>query len=862
MAHLGEREELDLRRQLKQGASPRDELNIQRQLKETTAVSPTVVVPEPTTQDTSLVSFGVASGRGAMQLGRQVKAKMDAAVQQRQTQLTNILGENNFVAGEGLDDFLLRADLSRSNEFSEKRKKFLKKHGAGQLIAQSLGGGEFTTLFRRTKDEPFREVTPMKSSPIPNAGDLGTIAGVAVSEPVIAGGVGFLLGGPVLGAFATAGGVLAQSQIEEIRGFEDTPQGEVRIQAAVEGALTFGVDKGFGLGRRALGALGSGNLGGIFAQRPNAQRVVQAAEEERLFPVMAGQTARSPLVRGAFQQTAGTSPIPKEKAALQRLSLRGRFQEEASEEVLQALTDVELTQLVIASSEELDRIVVPYAVSTSKDAGGKALDRGFGNFKKVSREWVDRRYNGALAITDDVAYDLNRAQDLGKEIDAGVLSKTRKKAASELTHAEEFARALGETPEEILKGRQVSQKPTGELKAVIDDLLAIDPVISKFKVGGKEFDAFTQIKSIRTRLFDLKHSEDPFVRREANRLWGEFTQVMDNPISGDPNFVRAYRAASNSNTFREGILSLRFVRTIASRDIKDLGGASSVAESLIQPGNFDSLQLVKRLMPERDFRVLQNRFKSKLLNNPGTIQRELRKYRNEPHMLRLLISKDEIAAFEEFGFKMANLEKGPLQTIFQSDLDLGERAIKFANTATRKQMTDIVAQSGGPNSEFARSIKSGIYRHILDAATVIDDEGVTTLSPSLVMSQIKKLRPKMAGLFSAEDWRRLENFEVYAAVTSQTTDVGGQMQAGGVRGGITRFLSPLAQLRAVHTITSNSIVARILSSPTTYRMIQSAPRGRIGAGRVRSITAAAVIAMQQAQAGSLTPDELKQAVNQ
>ncbi len=849
MSHLSEREELDLRRQLKGGVVAREELDIRRRLKESEAIAQTgAEAPTASPNVTPISSFGVTSGRGAMQLGRETVERMEAAVQQRQNQLTDILGEDNFLAGEGLNDFLLRADLARSDKFSEKRKKFLQKHPQGQFIAQPLGNEELTILFREDRGKPFREVSPLKSSPIPNVGDLGTIAGIGISEPVVSAGIGFALGGPVIGAFAAGAGVLNQSQIEKMRGFEDTPRGEVRTQAVVEGVSVLAGDAALRLGRRAVTAAGAGNVSSLFTQRTGARRAATAAHEEGLPAIMTGQTAKSPLVRGAFQQTAGTSPIAREGAAVQRIALRGRLQEQVSEESLQALTNGQLGQLIIASSEELDRIVVPYALATSKGAGVNALDRSFNNFVKTSDEWVGRRYEQALSLTDDVAYTLGRAQNLAKEINTGVLARARTRTAAELTELQ------GRFPKQT---QRVSRKPTGELKSVIDDLLAINPVVSKFKARGKEFDAFTQIRTVRSRLFDLKQSSDPFVRDTANKLWVSVTEAMDNPISGDPKFVNAYRAASNADHFREGILSLDFVRKIVRGDIKELGGAASVVNTLIQPGSFNSLQLVKRLMPEQDFRVLQDYFKSQLKRDPGKIQAEFRKYRNDPRTLQLLMSKDEIAAFEEYGFKMANLEKGPLQNIFQSDLDLGERALEFANTATRKQMADIVTKSGGPNSEFARSIKSGIYQRILDTATVIDDEGVTTLSPSIVTAEIKKLRPKLGGLFSPEDWRRLENFEVFSAVTSQTTDVGGQMQAGSVRAAMTNFLNPLTVVGGIHTMVSNRITGRILSSPVSYRVLQSAPGKGWQARRVRAVTAAAVVAMQQAQAGGTSPDSLK-----
>ena len=84
---------------------------------------------------------------------------------------------------------------------------------------------------------------------------------------------------------------------------------------------------------------------------------------------------------------------------------------------------------------------------------------------------------------------------------------------------------------------------------MVDTILAMPDIIGKFERGDKVFTAFEQVKTVRSRLYDLKSSDDPGVRKIATDLWVKLTETMDHPISSNQEFLRLAKRAANANTF-------------------------------------------------------------------------------------------------------------------------------------------------------------------------------------------------------------------------------------------------------------------------------------------------------------------------
>ena len=171
-----------------------------------------------------------------------------------------------------------QADLARSLSLEDKQRKWRELYyPEGDLISVNTSDGQ-VLLGRKNKNEPFREI-----------GFGETILGSVVSEPVILGGIGSIAG-PHGTALATAAGVLAQSGIEQLRGY-DTDQPD-SIDALIEGGIAGGVDIIFrGFGRLIRGR--SRTPGQAKALRD----AIAANAELGLEPIAVGQIS-GPFLRG------------------------------------------------------------------------------------------------------------------------------------------------------------------------------------------------------------------------------------------------------------------------------------------------------------------------------------------------------------------------------------------------------------------------------------------------------------------------------------------------------------------------------------------------------------------------------------
>ena len=89
-----------------------------------------------------------------------------------------------------IDDLNLRWDFSRSDEFSEKNKKFKKVYPKGTLtkvpLSKLIHDGEEILVFKRTQNDMFQFVDPKGSKGMELLGDVAQITGSVVSEGVAA----------------------------------------------------------------------------------------------------------------------------------------------------------------------------------------------------------------------------------------------------------------------------------------------------------------------------------------------------------------------------------------------------------------------------------------------------------------------------------------------------------------------------------------------------------------------------------------------------------------------------------------------------------------------------------------------------
>lgn len=771
----------------------------------------------PKPPERSVASFGVASPSGTLALGQEAVVAQERLRQTRNSEINAVLGdafdpETTFIGG--VEGFFRQMDITRSGALQDKQRKFRETFPEGALILVQTSQGPIL-LARPDPSSSFQEISRSAQ-----------MAGGLVSEPTILGTAGaFAAGpaGPALTALGVGAGIVAQSKIEQARGYGTAEGGLGR--AFAEGGVAGATDVMLrGLGRIFMGARRFG------LERLVIKEGLDAANELGLEPLAVGQVG-GPFVRGLFRQVAVTAERVERKISAEGESLLNSFRAMSEQTAATSSDDVLLNVMKAQQGELSDLITLPGLLRTD---AGTALQKGIETYRKASKRLIGRLYAKAMALSDDVIFNLRPTQSVANDVRRGVLGRGEEVTRAEISPiVDEFGRPI---TREITETRAVSlaETPAGRLEEVVDDILALDPNVAKFAAKGGEFTSFEQIKTLRTRLFDLKQSDDGMIRREAKRLWASLTGVMDNPISGNPDFVAAYRKASGVNRIVEDTLDLSFIGRLIRSDTPE-----ALAAKYFRPGHATELNTIREIVPAPRWKEFKTSFAADVANSPTAregLSRIERFKATDPDGLRLLLSPMEESELSSFLTRKAQFEASPVREIIAKQMTDGEKFVAMAKTGTAGELADAIRLSGGPGSDYALNAKAGVYLSIMNEARDTTVRGVDVINANKLLSAIERWKKsgKIDVLFDENDWRRLSQFQKYAAPISETADIGGGMMAGSIRQEAARATidtltgeTKRVIRKLVRPLLQNEMMAWVLSRPSTYHAIGGAEGGRL-----------------------------------
>lgn len=732
------------------------------------------------------------------------RALKDAEKRRRDAELIE-LTRGNYDPANDLGDPWLAADMARSNLLSEKQAKFLRKYPHGQLRSVTVGEGEKVLLARTAPDEPEREVAKSALSILAQ--------GVGPAEPIVGGvAAGLLTGGAgiIPGALATGGatflGEMAQHGVERLRGFEEDTLGEAATSGVLSGSMATTADVAMrGATRLVRGGL---NPTALITPSERLGRATDIAAAQGLPAVGVGQVSSSEMVRAAVRQSAlfggpaGRQQTEQRSAIFQRLK-------KMSESAFASLSDSNLESVIARQVADIDRLLPVKNVSSA--VASKALKRGYEIFRTASRETRDRRYNDVHAtISEDFAYDL-RIPPPGEE-------KSLLAVANEINTG-----VLGRSIAN--KGTRVSQEPQGELRNVLDLLLGktdetttLSPLI-EFKAApglGRNregFNAFEQLQALRTRLFDLTQSEDPMVKREATRLWGSMRATMENPVGAvSADFQAKLKAANNFNRWRENILETDYVQRVLRSDTSTFG---EMANHLLQPGKGPMLQLTRRIIPQENWALVQEKFKGRLLADPDQTVAMLKRWKTEdPEGLKLLITPQQEEMLGVIATEKIKMRESVASKFFNRLSEQGERAERLGSSS-RAALRDHIDRTGGLDGQFATEARASLYAKLLNGASELNADGVRVIKPQRLVQRIDAMleRGNLNVLLRPDDVKVLKDLQLYTSVIGGEGDVGGVISRGAATASISRFMNPKSQIHGVHTIYGHRAMGWILAQP-------------------------------------------------
>lgn len=722
-----------------------------------------------------------------------VQSGIDAA-RSRKLQKDNLYNQEVLVKLGGdynpqgeLDDNILEFDMAGSDNLVAKQQKFKNKYPEGSLIPLTMNDGSVELFYKKNPNEKYKSVN--KGVNVPE------ISRAIISGETIGGVLGSRFG--VKGTAAgTAAGSLLESGIEKFRGYEvgsakdvalDT--GKVTTFATVIDAATRGA---FAIYKNVKNKNYPKNV----EIEDFAADLQNFTYKNNLKPLTVGQVAKTPIVKSVYAQTKITDNTLKDITKAQANSLKKEFGKLGDDFDPSLYSDEQLEVILKSQSDEILSALINNKnvnVSLIDDfaQSGKDFVTGINKWKASTKSQKDKYYNDAIKLANDVTFDLTSLQKLVAELQKGVKAKGVNKGS------------LFDTETSI----QLRQLPT-DIKILLDDISSLNPQVSMYQGSNP----IVQLKELRTRLFNLQQSEDPATKLYANRLYSELKDIMNNPQSGNKQFIEAYNKASKYNAYRENILNLSVIKkSLRSDSVEDIVQSKF---NIINPSEVSYIKEIFKNDP-KTFQLLKNAYITNIVKNKSTLNKFLDNEDMYSETVKKIFSASEVKAIKEFAKAQGKINSSQLNKSIAKDISNADRAFALVSQGY-DNFGQLIKSQGGKSSKFAQSTKAGIYKKILDDSTITNEQGINVLDLNKFSNEINKLKNNKAlndFLFTADDFKNLEMFNLYASTIDTSKDIGAELAKGAVATKVKSVANIKAKVEVAKTYFDNAISAKLLSLP-------------------------------------------------
>jgi len=751
-----------------------------------------------------------------------------------------------------------RFDLARSGSMAEEQAKL--KNTRPELDTQIINtsqGPQF--VFKGPGQQGYSPVDKPGFTGADLFDAIGSVANletVAALSPQARGAT--LLGGLLKTGVAGALGSLADTGVEEIRGATGTgaqidPMPVGVADAAKAGVFAAGGDV-IGRGTTNLwNLLRGGGTGSISKEAITAQKF---AQEENLPLLTAGQASSDPFISAVEQQSQRIAPpvkVRKEEQSEAALKFLKKERGEMGRDSAQALSDAQINNISRRMRSEILSKVDNPNITAKK--GGEALQEAVEKYKAIEKEGIDRLYNSArLASKGTGGFDISAVKKVANEIDIGVLSKGK---------PEEVASAVlgpdGQQLTKTVQGNINVQGNTGsELAGVIDDIKKLQDQIVLNRTPDGEFDAFEQIKSLRTRLYDAKTpalgQQPNNSNRLAGKLYGVLTESMKNPVGGNPEFIKLAKEAADKYVARATVIEKASIQKIIKSDKAE--DTAKLIDTFASPGNSAALDTIMKNLPKDKVRTFKDAYKTRLLAEPEKIGDKLDDFLvNDKEGLKHLLNDDEVIALRGIGDSIKQIDSAPFQAALKEQKDIGLRGKKIFNESSYDDLSKFI--NTGTIKQIAErkeNIASSLIGDIIEKASKGKlKEGRQFTNPKAIVEEIRKLEDsgKLGLVMDSQQTARLKNFKLYQsfiqagdgsgaglAVGGQVgklTDVGG----GGISAAGGKIVSILLDRGA------DNLVGRILINPRTTQYLIGKGKPQSSSAAIRNMSVALSLALSK-----------------
>ena len=768
--------------------------------------------------------------------------------------------------GMGISDWKLQDDLSRSDLFMTRKKKFLAKYPKGAYTMMTLNayGDEPVELFKKDKDDtewqfrlPYgRDVGEfgVASAAIFNMRNLGAVGAALISKnPTGFRSFGWLTGGDYLGQ-------QAGKTIEQLRGYgEDEFEGEAGV-GTLKNYFSNLFAKDFGMGRDLKESFAVGgsqiflnrimnyftkkdkSLFGLFGVAKGADRYSAAFEEliaagYNVDPIVHAQLLSWPILRGSFFQAKDFVAFPRNILGAQSTKLYKQFEKFGMD--LGGTGDKLNFGNLVKINKEMET-----ALGNMMKAPGNAVEKAnlqqqifklFKDWDKTSTaiEQQMKTSAGQMARIEGINFGIGNVKKSARywQKEFNVTGPGKKYTQKEIDDAAELGIKL--------KPRKVKiqgSSGSSELDNLLFKITQLDDTLMRQK-GGKNWSETTdQLLSLRRQALKLTTHKDEKVRAAAREIFDQVKKSSKRANGATEEFGVVW------NQYNKILDEHDLVRqTIAMKKSVSTGDldAATFANQFLDPRLPDTTSLLMKIVPEEQVPNIQAAFLSNMTRDPKKMGKMLDDWlENNPEGLKNLLGTPRIKELQAMKVIADRFDDSIVQRALNESSDFTPiEFIKFVQRTAEKEglgseqaVLKMIEGFGGINSGEMNQIRSGIINNMLRKATdkgakdIYDSAAEPALDPAKFFVELEKLTDDkvLSKLFTKEHREIIKNFDLYTQAISQMEDVGGKIAAAEQRSQVmTGLTKPSKFLGVAKTILSYNLMSRILGSPITSAKISS-----------------------------------------
>ena len=761
--------------------------------------------------------------------------------------------------GMKMSDWKLQDDLSRSELFMTRKKKFLDKYPQGAYTLMTLGAyeDEPVELFKKDKDDtewqfrlPYGRDTGefgVMTANVFNMRNLANVAATLISPPTGLRTVGTLIAADYLGQ-------QAGKTIEQLKGYgEDKFAGEAGV-----GTLKNYFSNLFSRDFIEAGGVGGSqiflnrimnyftkkdkSLFGLFGVAKGADRYSAAFEDlvaagYNIDPIVHAQLLSWPILRGSFFQAKDFVAFPRNILGAQSTKLYKQFEKFGTD--LAGSGDKLSFGKLVQVNKELET-----ALGNMMKAPGNAVEKA--NLQQqilnLTKQW-DKSSTAIEQTMKLSAGQMARAEGINFSV-----GNVKKSARYWMKEFNVIGPGLKYTQKQIdeaaelgikLKPRKVKiQGSSGESK--LDDLLfkitQLDDTLMRQK-GGKNWSEVTdQLLSLRRQALKLTTHEDDKVRAAAREIFDQVKKSSKRANGATEEFGvvwNQYNKLLDEHDLIRQTLAMK--KAVATGDLD----AATFANQFLDPRLPDTSSLLMKIVPDEQLPNIQAAFLSNMTRNPKKMGQMLDDWlEHNPEGLKNLLGEPRIKELQAMKIIADKFDNSIVQRALNESSDFTPiEFVKFVQRTAEKEglgskqaVLKMIEGFGGINSAEMNQIRSGIINNMLRKATdkgakdIYDSAAEPALDPAKFFVELEKLTDDkvLSKLFTDKHKAVIKNFDLYTQAISQMEDVGGKIAAAEQRSQVmTGLLEPKKFLGVAKTILSYNLMSRVLGSPITSAKISS-----------------------------------------